>query len=75
MKNVTLAIDEQTLAAGRDYARAHHTSLNNMIRQLLKRTVIGETQSTWADEYLALAAKAGGNSRGKTWKREDLHRA
>ena len=75
MKNVTLAIDEATLAAGREYARAHHTSFNNMIRQLLKRTVVRETQAIWADEYLALASKAGGNSRGKTWNREDLHRA
>lgn len=74
MKNVTLAIDERTLEAGRAYARAHHTSLNSLIRELLKRTVVRESRQTWADEFLALAAKAGGNSRGKAWKREDLYR-
>ena len=75
MKNVTLAIDEHTLMAGREYARAHHTSLNNMIRQLLKRTVVREARASWADEFLGLGLKAGGDSRGKKWKREDLYRA
>ena len=75
MKNVTLAIDEQTLAAGREYARAHHTSLNNMIRQMLKRMVVREARANWADEFLAVAAKAGGDSHGRKWKREDLYRA
>ena len=75
MKNVTLAIDEETLVAGRDYARAHHTTLNDMIRQILKRTVVSEARAIWADDFLALAEQAGGNSHGRTWKREDLHRA
>ena len=75
MKNVTIAIDEETLAASREYARAHHTSLNNMIRDLLERTVVTEARATWADEFLELAVKAGGDSHGKKWKREDLYRA
>jgi hypothetical protein len=75
VKNVTIAIDERTLTAGREYARAHHTSLNNMIRDLLRRTVVKESRATWADEFLELSAKAGGNSRGKKWKRGDLYRA
>ena len=75
MKNVTIAIDEQTLAAGREYARAHRTSLNHIIRELLERTVISSARASWADEFLALAAKAGGNSGGRKWKREDLYRA
>jgi hypothetical protein len=39
MKNVTLAIDEHLLEAGRDYARRRRTTLNALIRDLLKRTV------------------------------------
>jgi plasmid stability protein len=74
MKNVTIAIDEQTLKAGRQYANAHHTSLNALIREILRRTVLLESQRTWADEFLELAAKAGGDSRGRRWKREDLYR-
>jgi hypothetical protein len=75
MKNVTLAVDEQILTAGREYARAHHTSLNGLIRDLLKRTVVRETPATWADDFLELASKAEGDSRGRKWKRTDLYRA
>lgn len=74
MKNVTIALDEQTLEAGREYASAHHTSLNNLIRDLLRRTVVRKSRAAWADEFLDLAAKAGGDSHGRSWKREDLYR-
>jgi plasmid stability protein len=75
MRTVTIALDEQTLEAGREYASAHHTSLNSLIRELLRRTVVRESRATWADEFLELAAKAGGNSKGRQWKRKDLYRA
>ena len=38
MKNVTLSIDEQVLAAVRLYAAEHGTSLNQLIRAYLERT-------------------------------------
>lgn len=74
MKNVTIAIDEKLLDAGRAYARAHNTSLNNIIRESLRRTVVKETRATWAGEFLDVADKVRGDSRGKKWKREDLYR-
>jgi hypothetical protein len=74
VKNVTIAIDAQTLAASREYARAHHTSLNTMIRELLERTVAQGAGGRWAEEFLAVGARAGGDSCGKTWKRKDLYR-
>ena len=74
MKNVTLAMDEDLLEAGRAYARAPNTSLNNLIRESLRRTVIKEARATWAGEFLAVADKVKGDSRGKTWKREELYR-
>ncbi len=39
LKNITLAIDEETLAAGRAYAERHNTTLNALVRDLLARTV------------------------------------
>jgi len=74
MKNVTIAIDDELLDAGRAYARAHNTSLNNLIRESLKRTVVKGSRATWAGEFLAVADKSRGDSRGKKWKREDLYR-
>lgn len=73
MKSVTIAFDKKILKAGRDYAREHRTSLNNLIRQLLERTVLRKPGTSGWDEFFALADKAGGNSLGKRWKREDLY--
>ena len=73
MKNVTIALDEKILRAGRNYAREHRTSLNNLIRQLLEHTVLRNPGTSGWDEFFALADKAGGNSRGRRWKREDLY--
>lgn len=36
MKNVTLSIDERTLAAARRYASQHDTSLNRLVRDYLE---------------------------------------
>ncbi len=73
MKNVTIAIDEETLNAGRQYAMDHHTTLNSLIRQLLERTVSKQSGDNWADEFFKLADKAKGNSEGRQWTREDLY--
>lgn len=40
MKNITLALDEQTLAAGRAYAQRHGTTLNSLVRDLLRRATV-----------------------------------
>ena len=73
MKNVTLSIDEETLKAGRDYAKKHNMSLNALIRKLLKQSVV-KSSTQWLTESFELMDKASANSKGKTWKREDLHR-
>ena len=73
MKNITLSIDEETLEAGRDYAKRHNMSLNALIRRLLKQTVLSSS-TQWLAESFEIMDKARGNSRGKRWKREDLYR-
>lgn len=39
MKNITLSIDDKTLAAGREYARKRNTSLNALVRVLLEEKI------------------------------------
>ena len=73
MKNITLAIDEETLKAGRDYARRHNMSLNALIRNLLRQSV-AMSSTQWLTEAFERMDKAKANSKGLTWKREDLHR-
>jgi len=39
MKNVTLSIPDDLLERSRNYAREHQTTLNEMVRSLLKKTI------------------------------------
>jgi len=75
MKNVTITIDEETLAVGREYARTHHVSFSKMIRGLLGSTVMREPRTSWAYEFIISAEKAGKKSDGKKGRHEDLDHA
>lgn len=72
MKNVTLAIDDQTLEAGREYARQHGTTLNNLVRELLTRHA-GPNRAASVDEMFRLMDAHPGDSKGRRWQREDLY--
>ncbi len=74
MKNVTIALDNPIYEAGRLYAREHHISLNGLIRSLLQQTVMRESGKGACDQFFSVANKAHGNSGGKRWAREELHR-
>ena len=72
MKNITLALDEETIEAGRAYARRHQTTLNALVRELLVKTVVAD-RSAGVDEMFRSMDADPGDSRGTTWKREDLY--
>lgn len=72
MKNITLAIDEETLEAGREYARRHRTTLNTLVRELLRKTVLSDRKAAVTEMFRLMDAHPG-DSRGKRWNREDLH--
>lgn len=72
MKNITLAIDEATLAATRAYAQRHHTSVNQLVRDLLRRTVVN-SQAEGVKELLRYFRENAGDSGGWKWNREELH--
>jgi hypothetical protein len=61
---ITFAFDEETLKAGRDYARRHQTTLNHLVRDLVRKTAVAEM-------FRLMDAHAG-HSRGKTWRRDEL---
>lgn len=73
MPNITLSMEEELVKAGRAYAAQHQTSLNELIRDLLKKTVQNHGKK-WLDECFALMDELKIDSRGKTWQREDLYR-
>ena len=72
MANVTLSIDDDLLKKGRQYASKHNTSLNALIRRLLKMTVESDTDQ-WLEECFSLMDQTGANSNGNMWKRSDLY--
>ena len=72
MPNVTLSLDEESLKAGREYARRHNTSLNALLRRLLRQAVMNRS-TDWLEECFALMDRAGGRSKRRRWKREELY--
>ncbi|MDX2265106.1 MAG: DUF6364 family protein [Hyphomicrobiales bacterium] len=52
MKNVTLAIEEEVLAAARVYAAKHNTTVNGLVRDYLKRLATQEDRAANARKRL-----------------------
>ena len=74
MPNITISLDEELLKYGRRYAQKHKTSMNALIRKLLEQTVKFQSDD-WLEECFQLMDRAGGNSEGRKWSREDLYDA
>jgi len=72
MANVTISIDDKTLKESRDYAKRHGTSLNALIRQMLKQRVSSNNKA-WIDECINMMDSAGVSSGGIKWTRDDLY--
>jgi hypothetical protein len=72
MKNLTLAIDEATLTASREYAKRHNTTLNQLVRDLLQHTV-AQDQQGGVEELLRFFREHAGNSGDWKWDREELY--
>ena len=72
MPNITISLDEELLISGRKYAEKHQTSLNALITTLLEQTVRPQSDA-WLEECFTLMDRAGANSKGRRWRREDLY--
>lgn len=72
VKNITLAIDEDTLDAGRAYAQRHDTTLNALVRKLLAKTVVADREAAVREMFRLMDAHPG-RSKGKRWTRDDLY--
>ena len=72
MRQLEIAIEDETLEACREYARRRGMSLEEAVGQMLAR-VVRPARKGWLKECFALMDKTGANSQGRQWKREDLH--
>jgi hypothetical protein len=73
MKNITLAIDEETLVLGREYAKKHNMSFNALVRNSLEKTV-KKSSKDWLDDMFQEMDKDNVSSKGQKWTREELYR-
>ncbi|MBN1408849.1 MAG: hypothetical protein JW956_13715 [Calditrichaceae bacterium] len=60
--NITLSSDKATVEKARNYARKHNTSLNNLVRDFLKRITNSSDLDAIADEFEKIALSHSGKS-------------
>lgn len=77
MGNLTIALDEKLLRRARVKAVQEGTSVNALLREKLREYADAESAEpehvTATREFLNVARRARGNSRGRRWTREELH--
>lgn len=74
MKNITLSVDENTLATVRRHAAERSSTVNALVREYLTRIAAHEDQAKRARARLRqLSTQSQGQLGKKTWTREDLH--
>lgn len=70
MKNITLSIPDDLLLKCREYAQKHNTSLNQIIRDLLKNAV--QSKNT-VDKLLEKSDRLAVNTDNYTWNRDEIY--
>jgi len=60
--NITLSADAVLIKKAREYAAAHHTSLNQLVRDFLGRITGGNEAEKAADEFMELGRTMAGRS-------------
>jgi hypothetical protein len=74
MKNITLSVDEQVLAAVRRYAAEQDTSVNGLVREFLSRIASTEDRARKARSRIReLSRRSPARVGAITWKRGELH--
>lgn len=70
--NITLSAEEEIIRRARTYAQAHNTSLNQLIRDYLQRTVGELSREDAAHEFGLVARTFAGDSGGVAWPGRDV---
>ena len=74
MKNITLSIDEEVLAAARRYAAEHESTVNGLVREFLTDIARRADRAKKVRKRLRRLSDASNARLGtKTWSRDELH--
>jgi hypothetical protein len=74
MKNITLSVDDEVLAAVRRHAAERNSTVNALVREYLTTLAQHQDRARRARVRLRqLSKQSQGRLGKKTWTREDLH--
>ena len=74
MKNITLSVEDDVLAAVRRHAADRNSSVNALVREYLTNLAAHEDRAKRARARLRqLSGQSQGRLGKKTWTREELH--
>lgn len=70
MKNITLSIPDELLQKSREYAKKNGTTINNMVRTLLKNTIEGNSDFPAIENSIPTL---GVKTKSYSFNRDDLY--
>jgi len=70
MKNITLSIHEELLAMSTEYASRHQTTLNQLVRDMLKKVV---QQKNLVDNLLEKSEQFAVSTKGTSFNRDEVY--
>jgi Ribbon-helix-helix protein, copG family len=74
MKNITLSVEDEVLAAVRRHAAERNSTVNALVREYMTNLAAHRDRASRARARLRqLSGKSQGRLGKKTWTREDLH--
>ncbi len=74
MRNITLSVEDEVLAAVRRYANDRNSTVNALVREYLGNLAEHQDRAARARARLRqLSKKSQGQLGDKVWRREDLH--
>jgi hypothetical protein len=71
--NLTISVDDELLERARELARTRGISLQELLREQLRKLAGARSGGEVAEELLELMKDKGGHSGGRTWRREDAY--
>jgi replicative DNA helicase len=73
--NITLSVDKTLIEKARRYAKKQNTTLNNLVREYLKKITGQSNNDKAADEFESIALEYGGkSSRDYQFNRDEIYK-
>lgn len=74
MKNITLSVEDEIIDQAQSYAQQHHTTLNQLIRDFLKKTVMPSSdEKTGIDRIFELFDQHPSKLENYKFNREEIY--